>query len=61
MKKHEWIVSEDVNVEHLLDVFTSIDTNADNVWNACAYFMEHLFWHKATAGCAGAKARRAPR
>jgi tetratricopeptide (TPR) repeat protein len=41
-----WIVSEDVNVEHLLDVFTSIDqTGADN-WDACSHFMEHLYWHK---------------
>jgi len=27
-----WIVSEDVNVEHLLDIFTTIDANARNVW-----------------------------
>ena len=25
-----WIISEDVNVEHLLDVFMSVDTNSDN-------------------------------
>ena len=41
-----WIVSEDVNVEHLLDVFTSIDGNLTDVWVACCNFMEHLFWHK---------------
>ena len=41
-----WIVSEDVNVEHLLDVFTSIDSNSDDIWKACAGFMEHLYWHK---------------
>ena len=41
-----WIMSEDVNVEHLLDVFTSTDANSDNVWNACAGFIRHLFWHK---------------
>ena len=40
-----WITSEDVNVEHLLDVFTSIDANSD-VWGACARFMNHLYWHK---------------
>ena len=41
-----WIVSEDVNVEHLLDVFSSSDTNSDDVWKACASFMRHLYWHK---------------
>jgi hypothetical protein len=41
-----WITSEDVNVEHLLDVFTSIDADSDDVWNACSNFMEHLCWHK---------------
>jgi len=41
-----WIVSEDVNVEHLLDVFTTIDENSDDVWDACADFMAYLTWHK---------------
>ena len=41
-----WITSEDVNVEHLLDVFTSIDTNSTETWDACSNFMEHLYWHK---------------
>jgi len=41
-----WIVSEDINVEHLLDVFTTIDTNSDGVWDACARFMVYLAWHK---------------
>jgi tetratricopeptide (TPR) repeat protein len=41
-----WIMSDDVNVEHLLDVFTSIDANSDNIWDACVCFMEHLYWHK---------------
>ena len=30
----QWITSEDVNVEHLLDVFTSIDAHSVNVWKA---------------------------
>jgi tetratricopeptide (TPR) repeat protein len=42
----QWIRSEDVNVEHLLDVFTTIDTNSESVWDACIYFMRHLYWHK---------------
>ena len=41
-----WINSEDVNVERLLDVFASIDPNAHDVWEACAHFMRHLYWHK---------------
>jgi tetratricopeptide (TPR) repeat protein len=41
-----WITSEDVNVEHLLDVFTSIDANSCNIWDACANFMRHLYWYK---------------
>jgi len=41
-----WITSEDVNVEHLLDIFTSIDANSDSVWDACVNFMDHLYWHK---------------
>ena len=42
----QWITSEDVNVEHLLYVFTSIDANSNDVWDACVYFMNHLCWHK---------------
>ena len=41
-----WITSEDVNVEHLLDVFTTIDATSGSVWGGCARFMQHLFWHK---------------
>jgi len=39
-------MSEDVNVEHLLDVSTSVDANSKDVWDACAGFMEHLYWNK---------------
>jgi tetratricopeptide (TPR) repeat protein len=45
-QESRWIMSEDVNVEHLLDVFTSVDANADEIWGACANFMTHLYWHK---------------
>ena len=41
-----WITSEDVNVEYLLDVFTTIDATSGSVWGGCARFMQHLFWHK---------------
>jgi tetratricopeptide (TPR) repeat protein len=43
----QWITSEDANVEHLLDVFTTIDMNSEDVWDACADFMVHLYWHKS--------------
>ena len=45
-KEARWIGAEDLNVEHLLDVFISIDGNSDEVWKACADFMRHIFWHK---------------
>ena len=41
-----WITLEDVNVEHLLDISTTVDPNLDGVWDACANFIEHLSWHK---------------
>ena len=41
-----WIMSEDVNVEHLLDAFASVDMNTDDAWGACGRFLEHLCWHK---------------
>ena len=41
-----WIVLEDVNVEHLLDVFTSIDPDSEVIWDACCHFVEHLQWQK---------------
>ena len=41
-----WILTEDVNVEHLLDIFATVDQNSDDFWNACIRFMDHLHWHK---------------
>ena len=41
-----WIVSEDVNVEHLLNVFSSVNLDEDDTWEACYYFLRHIFWHK---------------
>jgi tetratricopeptide (TPR) repeat protein len=45
-EESRWVVLEDVNVEHLLDVFTSIDPDKDDIWGTCYYFIQHLRWHK---------------
>ena len=41
----QWITLEDVNVEHLLDIFMTTSAGSD-VWDACANFITHLAWHK---------------
>ena len=41
-----WITSEDVNVEHLLDVFTATDATSDGAWGACGDFIKHIHRHK---------------
>jgi len=56
----KWIRSEDVNVEHMLDVFTSCDMNSVDVWEVCGYFMEHLFWHKKRPVVLGPKIKNLP-
>ena len=45
-RESQWIKSEDANVEHLLDVFTTIDADSDSVWDICAKFVQHLHRHK---------------
>ena len=55
-----WITSEDVNVEHLLNVLTSIDPNSDDVCIACADFLEHLRWHKTRQTVLGPKIEALP-
>jgi len=42
----QWIASEDVNVEHMLGIFMTIDANSTDVWDACVHFLSHLHWHK---------------
>ena len=59
-KDGRWIVSEDVNVEHLLDTFTSIDAESDVVLDACNQFIRHLYWHKTRRTVLGPKLEGLP-
>ena len=56
----QWITSEDVNVEHLLDVFSSIDADSNSTWEVCADFMRHLRWHKRRPIVLGSRMERLP-
>ena len=55
-----WIRSEDTNVERLLNVFTTFDTNSGDVWAACADFMTHLHWHKPRSTVLGPRIEGLP-
>jgi len=59
-RESQWITSEDVNVKHLLNVFTSIDVNSECVWDTCANFMYHLYWHKRRLVVMGPKIEGLP-
>ena len=59
-EESRWIISEDVNVEHLLDVFTSVDANSEDVWDTCGKFMNHLYWHKPRLVMLGSKIEALP-
>ena len=56
-RETQWILLEDANVEHLLDVFTSIDPDRDDIWDAFYHFIEHLYWHKPRRTVLGPKIR----
>ena len=45
-RESRWVTVEDMNIEHLLDVFTSADADTNDVWIASANFICHLYWHK---------------
>ena len=55
-----WIRLEDANVEHLFNVFTSLDTSASDVWDVCVDFMRHLYWHKRRQTILGLKIEGLP-
>jgi len=43
-----WVVLEDTNVEYLLNVFTSLDAESEDVWRAChryIFYLVHLIPH----------------
>ena len=54
----QWITSEDVNVEHLLNIFTSLNMAMDDIWAVCADFITHLFWHKPRSTVLGPRIER---
>ena len=55
-----WIITEDVNVEHLLGVFTSADSGSEDIWNCCNGFIAHLYWHKRRQTVLGPKIEQLP-
>ena len=55
-----WITSEDVNVEHLLDFFTSAESDSKEIWDGCNDFMLHLYWHKPRQTLLGPKIEQLP-
>ena len=55
-----WITLEDANVEHLLDIFASLDPSSKVVWDACAGFLYHLDWHKPRLTTLGPKIEALP-
>ena len=55
-----WIAVEDVNVEHLLNVFATVDPNPESVWVACAKFMAQLHRHKPRLVTLGPKIEAIP-
>ena len=55
-----WITSEDTNVEHLLDVFLTIDAGSNDIWQASSKFIEHLYWHKKRLTILGPKIEGLP-
>jgi len=59
-RESQWIKSEDVNVEHLLDVFMTVDGNSEDFWEACGFFIIHLIWHKRRLTILGPKIEGLP-
>ena len=56
----QWITLEDANVEHLLNIFTSIDADSEDIWIVCMAFVDHLCWHKPRLVALGSKIEALP-
>ena len=56
----QWIISKDANVEHVLDVFTTIDADSSDDWDACLHFVQHLHAHKPRLVVLGPKIEGLP-
>ena len=59
-REARWITSEDINVEHLLDVFTTIDASSESNWDACANFIRLLIHQKPRTTILRAKIEALP-
>ena len=59
-EESRWIMSEDVNIEHLLNILTSMDASSEVVWDASSKFMNCLFWHKPRFTMLGPKIEALP-
>ena len=59
-KEGQWITTEDVNMEHLLNVFTTINASSEGIWDVCAKFMAQLYWHRPRLVTLGRKIEALP-
>ena len=55
-----WIMTEDINVEHLLDVFATCDASSQSIWDTCIKFMDQLYWQKSRLITLGPKIEALP-
>jgi tetratricopeptide (TPR) repeat protein len=55
-----WIKSEDLNAEHLINVFLSANPNSEDIWDGCGGFMRHLHWYKPRQTILGPKIEQLP-